>query len=179
MQFVNHNVFKVYKELLPLGVMGQNARMQHVRIGDDDMPLPANRLACIIGGIAVVGEGFDVSLQFGDQAVGFMHLVLGQRLGGKKIKGPCFRLIENALQDRQIVAQRFAAGRGGHQNDILAVPDKAHGLGLMLIEFLHAPRPQNRKKPGIYPWRIVFPVTRSGRNFHNCRCVGLETFIFL
>ena len=133
MQFINDDEFQIHKQFLPLGVMRQNARVQHVGIGDNNVPLPANGLARVVGGVAIVGEGFDVGLQVGDQAVRFMHLVLRQRFGGKKIQRAGFRFIENTLQYRQVVAQRFAAGRRRHEHDILTIADEAHGLRLMFI----------------------------------------------
>jgi len=48
--------------------MGQNAGMEHVRIGHHHVPLFADSLTGIIGGVAVIGKGFDIRLQFLDQA---------------------------------------------------------------------------------------------------------------
>jgi len=77
--------------------MGQDAGMEHVRIGHHHMALFANGLAGVIGGVAVIGEGLDVRFQFRNKAGYFMHLILGQGLGGKEIKGPCFRTFQDLL----------------------------------------------------------------------------------
>ena len=61
----------------------QNACVQHVGIGDDNVSLPADGLARFVRRVAVVGECFDVGCEIGNQAVRFMHLILSQRLGRK------------------------------------------------------------------------------------------------
>ena len=57
--------------------------MQHVGIGDNYVPLLADGLTGIVRGIAVIGKGFDVGLQIGNQAVDLVHLILSQRLSRK------------------------------------------------------------------------------------------------
>jgi len=178
MQFVDHDVFEVDKKLLPLGVVRQNARVQHVGIGDDNVPLPADGPARVIGCIAVISEGFDVGLQIRNQTVGFVHLVLRQRLGGKQIKRARFRLVQNALQHRQVIAKRFAAGRGCNQHNIPAAADKAHGLRLMLVQPLHPALDQNVTKVRAYPGRVVFKISGFGWNINHRSRVGVEAFVF-
>ncbi len=85
MQLVNHDVPEVRKELLPFRMMRQNARMQHIRIGDHNMPLPADRLPRIVGCVTVVGKSFDVGAQLRDQAVRLVHLILRQRFGRENV----------------------------------------------------------------------------------------------
>ncbi len=177
-QFIDHDVFEVHEKLLPLGVVRQNAGMQHVRIGDDDVALPADGPTRVVGRVSVVGKGFDIGLQICNQAVGFVHLVLCQRLGGKHIQSPRFRLVENTLQHRQIVAKRLTAGSRRHQHDILSVADKTHRLSLMPVEAFHAPPGQYIAKLLVYPGGIVFKVSGFGGNVHHCRRIGVKSFVF-
>jgi hypothetical protein len=53
MQFVNHHIFQVCEELLPFGVMGENACVKHIGVGHHDMALLADGLAGIIRSIAI------------------------------------------------------------------------------------------------------------------------------
>jgi hypothetical protein len=62
-EFVENDVAEVGKELLPLRVVGKDSRVQHVRVGDDDMALFADGLAGIIRGVPVVREGLDIRLK--------------------------------------------------------------------------------------------------------------------
>ena len=118
MQFVNNDILQVRKELLPLGVMRQDSGVQHIRVGDDNMPLLADGLTRVIRGIAVIGERLDIGLQIADQPHDLVHLVLGQGLRREEIEGASLRLIENPLQDGEIVAEGLAAGGRGHQNHV-------------------------------------------------------------
>jgi len=58
-KLVDDDVPQVLKELDPLGMVRKDARMEHIRIGDYDVPLSPNRLSSILGGIPVIGEGSD------------------------------------------------------------------------------------------------------------------------
>ncbi len=178
MQLVDDNVFEVHKKLLPFGVVRQNARMQHVGIGHHDMPLAADGPARVIGRVSVVGEGFDVGLQVGNEAVRLVHLVLRERLGGKQIQRARLRFVEDALHHRQVVAKRLAAGRGRDEHHVLTITDEAHGLGLMPVEPLHAALCQYVFQLRIHPVGPVFVISGFGRNIHHRRRVGGKTFIF-
>ena len=153
--------------------------MQHIGIGDDDMPLPADGLARVVRRVAVVSKGFNIGLQIGNQRVYFMHLILRQRLCRKKVEGARFGFVENALQDGQIIAKRLAAGCRCYQDNILTVADEANGLCLMRIEFFEAAFFQYILETRINPGRIFLPVARLCRNFHNSRSVVIKTFVFL
>ena len=107
----------------------------------------------------------------------FVHLILRQRLGGKKIQRARFRLLQNTLEHRQIVTKRFAAGGGRDQHDILAVADKADSLRLMPIKFFHAAFFENIEQARIYPRGIVFKIAGFSGNFHHGGGVGGEAFI--
>ena len=64
MQFVNHHIFQVCEELLPFGMMGENACVKHIGVGHHDMALLADGLAGIIRSIAIIGKGFNIGAQF-------------------------------------------------------------------------------------------------------------------
>ena len=62
MQLVDDDVAQVLEALRPLGVMRQDAAVQHVGIGQHDVGALADRLAGILRRVAVVGERPDVGI---------------------------------------------------------------------------------------------------------------------
>ncbi len=65
MHLVYDDVAQVLEEADPLGVVGENAGVQHIGVGDDDVPGGAHQLAGGGRGVAIVGEGLDVALKGG------------------------------------------------------------------------------------------------------------------
>ena len=163
-ELINHDVLEVREELLPLRVVGKNSGVEHVGIRDHDVALSADRLPGVVGGVPVVGEGPDVGLHLADQAVDFVHLVLGEGLRREKIQGAGFRLFEDFLQDRQVVAQGLAAGRRGDQNDALAFPDQVHGLRLVAVKPADSPGRKDGLQGGVDPGRVRREDALTGRD---------------
>ena len=62
-QLVDDDVAQVLEELHPLGVVRQDAGVQHVRVRDDDVPGLAHLAARVAGRVAVVGERLDVGAE--------------------------------------------------------------------------------------------------------------------
>ena len=91
--FINDNVAQVFKELDPLGVVGKNAAVQHVRIGDHNVARLAHSTPSRAGRVPVVGIGLDVHAHGLDELVQFADLVRGQGLGGKKIERPGIKML--------------------------------------------------------------------------------------
>ena len=87
-QLVDDDVAQVLEEALPLGVVRQDPGVQHVRVGDHDVPGQAHGPRAATGRVAVVGVGLDVRPQGLDQAVQLGVLVLGEGLGGEEVEGP-------------------------------------------------------------------------------------------
>ncbi len=59
-QLVQHDVAQVGKKVRPVGVVGQDARVQHVGIGEEDARIFANRCAVGTRGVAVVGGEMEI-----------------------------------------------------------------------------------------------------------------------
>ena len=138
-KFVHHHVLQVGKELLPLGVVRQDAGVQHVRVGDHHVALLADRLPGVVRRVAVIGEGLDVRLQFADETMHFRHLVVGQGLCGKEVDGPGLGLLEDLLEHGDVVAQGLAAGRGRDEDHVLALVHQLDGAGLVAVELTRCP----------------------------------------
>jgi len=56
-QLVDHHELEALEELGPLGVVGQDRLVQHVRVGDHDVTAGTHRLAGVPRGVAVEGVG--------------------------------------------------------------------------------------------------------------------------
>ena len=105
---VDDHVLQVLEELDPLGVVGKDAGVQHVWVGDHHVPCCADGLSGVDRGVAVVGVGLDVYSEVGDQAVELVQLILGEGLGGKEIHGPGLGILQQGVEDRDVVAQCLA-----------------------------------------------------------------------
>ena len=69
MQLVDDDVFEIFKQLDPPGMVGEDVGVQHVRVGDHDMARLPDGLARGGLGVAVVGIGLDVHAQRLDHVV--------------------------------------------------------------------------------------------------------------
>ena len=114
---VDHHVAQVLEELHPQGVMRQDALVQHVGVGDHDVAAAADGPAGGLGRVAIEGVDLDVHAEFAHHLVGLVHLVLAQRLGGEQVERPGLGVLQQRIEDRQVVAQGLARGRGrGHHH---------------------------------------------------------------
>ena len=75
--------------------------------------------------------------------------ILRQRLRRVEIERACGRIGQQAVEDRQVVAERLAAGRRGDDRDMLAAQARGDRLGLMRIELADASRRHRLDEPGI------------------------------
>ena len=100
--------------------MRQNARVQHVGIGQHDVGPFANGAARVLRRVAIVGE----RAQFGTHGIHrrlkFVKLILGQRLGRKQIHRARAGIGDQPIQHRQVVAEGLAAGGGRDHHHIAA-----------------------------------------------------------
>ena len=78
--FVDDDVAQVLKELDPLGVVRQDAGVEHVRVGEHDVPGQAHGVARVHRRIPVVGEGLDLHAHVRDERVDLRELVRGPGL---------------------------------------------------------------------------------------------------
>ncbi len=156
-QLVDDDVAEILEQLHPLGVVRQDGGVEHVGIGDDDVARLPHLAASVTGRVAVVGEGANVGAEVADQLVQLLHLVLGEGLGGEEIEGARLRVIEDALDDGQVVAERLSGGGGGHDDDALPLHDGGQRLRLVRVEAidaatgerLHETRVRGERKLGV------------------------------
>ncbi|MNV19673.1 hypothetical protein D3C71_1105470 [compost metagenome] len=117
--------------------MRQDRLVQHVRVGDHDVAVQADRLARIAGGVAVEGEGLHAQVAGAVEFQQLGDLVLGQRLGREQVQRLGLAL-HGGADHRQGVAQRFPAGGRGHDGHVLAPLAGLPGLRLVAVQLLDA-----------------------------------------
>src|SRR5579872_1809951 len=98
-QFVEHDVTQVLEKPSPFRVVRQNARMQHIRIRKHYVAAFANRLTCVGGRIAVIGEYAELIVESRGEVVQFGKLILCERLRGEKIERARVAIFEYGIQD--------------------------------------------------------------------------------
>ena len=115
----------------------QQGQVQHLGIADEHRGRVAADLAPeMVAGVAVVkgGRGPGLLGPAGDQALQPGQLVLGQGLEREKIEGAGLAVAQMALQDRQIVDEALAAGRGRGHHHGMPGADVVRGQGLMAVK---------------------------------------------
>ena len=123
-QLVDDDVAQLLEQLEPLGVVRQDRRVEHVRVGHhhlagrpDGRPDRGRR-------VAVVRRRRDRQAGGRRELAELGHLVLSERLGREQEQGPRRRIVGDGLQDRQRVAQGFARrGRGDDDHVLAAMGD--------------------------------------------------------
>ena len=116
----------------------QDAGVQHVGIGEDQVALFADGFARVAGRVAVVGEDAEAVVEARVEVVQFGELVLREGFGREKIDGAGVGIFEDRVQDRQVVAERFAGGRRRDDDDVFSGVDGFGGSGLVgvgLVDF--------------------------------------------
>ena len=123
-QLVDDDVAQLLEQLEPLGVVRQDRRVEHVRVGHDDLAGGPDRGPDRGRRVAVVGRGRDGQAGGRRQLAELGHLVLAERLGREQQQGARRRVVRDGLQDRQRVAQRLARrGRGDDDHVLAAMGD--------------------------------------------------------
>ena len=176
---VDHDCGQIHEKLGPPRVLREDAGMQHVGIREHDARAVANLGALAGGRIAVVGRGRKESGRMGEWVstrswrfphsptlpfslspllpcsqpllprVQLRQLILRQRLRRVEIERSSGRIGQQAVEDRQVVAERLAAGRRRNDGDMLAAQARGDRLGLMRIELADASRRHRLNEPGI------------------------------
>ena len=86
MEFIDHDEFQILEEGHPLRMMGKDGRVEHVGIGDHDVPLGPNCLSGIRRRISIIRERGNRFCNPVDQILKLEHLILRECLCGEKIQ---------------------------------------------------------------------------------------------
>ena len=112
-QLVDHDVAELLEQLEPLRVVRQDRRVEHVRVGDHDLPGRPDRRPDRRRRVAVIGRRRDRQPGRRRQLAELGDLVLAERLGREEQQRPRRRIVGDRLQDRQGVAQASCPTRSG------------------------------------------------------------------
>jgi hypothetical protein len=155
---------QLLEQLEPLGVVGQDRRVEHVRVRDDDLARLAHGRPDRRRRVAVVGRGRDRQIGRSRQLGKFGDLVLSEGLGWKEEQRTRRRILGEGLEHRHRVAQRLAGRRGCHDRDVLSGMDRLECLGLVDVRSLDAAPPEPLDDPPIEPVREVRPFRVARRD---------------
>ena len=108
--------------------------MEHVGVGEDDVAPRPDGLAGVLGGVAVIGEDADLLGKAGVGVVELGPLVVREGLRREKVQGPAGRLLEDGVEHREVVAERFPGRRGRYDDDVLLFPEGVPAGALVGIE---------------------------------------------
>jgi hypothetical protein len=139
MHLIDHQILEVAQKVPPGIAEGADTRVDHIRVGDQDRRRVVPELfAQALGGVAVIDRGHLVHAAGKGQLIKGRELILAQGFQGKQKQslGAGFR--DQVLQDRQGVYQGLAAGRGGGDHQILALPGQVKGPGLVGVQLFYA-----------------------------------------
>ena len=134
MQLVDDDHPDLLEELEPLGVMGEDRRVEHVRVRHHDLPGRPDRRPDRRRRVAVVRRRSDRERAGLGQPGELRDLVLAEGLRGKEEQGARRRVLRQRLQDRQRVAEGLARRGRRHDDDVLAGVDGLDGLRLVAVE---------------------------------------------
>jgi len=107
-QLVEHDVLEVLEQLHPLGVVGEDPGVEHVRIRDDHVPGGTDRGPGLRRRVAVVGERLQLDLHLAGEALELRELILREGLRGKQVQRARGGILRDRVEDRQVVAERLA-----------------------------------------------------------------------
>ncbi len=137
-ELVDDHIAQPLKEIGPLRMRGQNARVKHVRVGEHNARAAADAPAFARRRIAIIdGDRLRLGQRRGDvdhPTAQPRQLVLRKRLGGKEIERARRGVILQRLEDRQVVAECLAARGGGDDDRVASRQRMLERLGLMAVE---------------------------------------------
>jgi hypothetical protein len=154
-ELVDHDDLELLEQLEPLRVVRQDRRMEHVRVGHDDLPGGTDRRADRGRRVPVVGRRDDRQAGRAGELAELGDLVLPEGLRREQEQPSRRRVLGDRLEGRQGIAQRLA-GRGRRDDDdVFAGVDGVDGLELMGIQPVDVAFRQPGDDAGIEPGRHV------------------------
>src|SRR5665213_3344892 len=161
MKLIDHNVFQVFKKLGPLGVMREDAAVQHIGIGEHNVGPLAYGAPRILGSVAIVGEGADVRPHRPDQTMQFFELIFRERLRREKIEGARAGLSGQTIEHGKVVAKGFTAGGGRYDDDIFAGGDSGIRFRLVRVRSVDTAGGKHLTQFRVHMFRKVPVISRA------------------
>ena len=143
---VQHHVAQVSEQLGPALVVGQNAQVEHIRVGQHHLR-PLLDLPPSVGrGITVEDIGTHrnlVATHLSEAA----QLVLRQGLRRSQVQRPAGGVCKHRFKDGQQIAEALPAGRTRGHNDMAALPHGVNRLRLVPVERMDTAPLKRRLQP--------------------------------
>src|SRR5713226_1501489 len=133
-QLIEDDVTEVFEEAGPARVVREDAGVQHVWVGQDDVTFFADGFASVRGCVAVVGENAEAIFQTLVELVKFGELVLREGLGGEEVECAGVGIFKDRVQNREVIAERLAGSRWCDDNGVFSSAYGFGGGGLMGVE---------------------------------------------
>ena len=142
---VDDDPVEVGEEVAPALVVGQDADVQHVRVGEDEVAAAADRRPLLARGVAVVDR---LAQPRRAQRRQLARLVLGQRLGRVEVEGAALGVAGDPVEHRQVEGEALARGgaAGDHQ---VRGGGGLQRLALVRVEALDPAAPQRLDEAGV------------------------------
>ena len=157
-QLVDDDELQVLEELEPLRVVREDRRVEHVRVGDDDLAGRADDAAHVGRRVAVVGVRLEADLGGVGQRAQLDELVRRERLGGEEVEGPRRGVLRDGVEDRQVVAERLARCRRRDDDDVAPARCGLVGgrlVGVQRLDPAPAQRVDDPRVHALRPWRVA------------------------
>ncbi len=136
---VDDDIAQVGEEAVPARVVGQDADVEHIWVAQHHARGAADGGAFRWRRVSVVGSDQLVwQSELAQPGHQFGQLVMGQRLRREQVKGAGGGVVEQAVEDRQVIAQRLAGGGCCGDCDVLALGEGCQRCRLVLIELVDA-----------------------------------------
>jgi hypothetical protein len=132
---VDHHVGEAAEEGCPALVSGEDAAVEHVRVGQHQVGAAPDHRAVGGRGVAVVGRRPDPGQGEGTDGA---ELVAGQGLGGGEVQRAAVALAEQGVEQRELVAEALAGGGAGGHDHVAAGTGQGHRGRLVGPERGHA-----------------------------------------
>jgi hypothetical protein len=160
---VHHHVAQLLEQLEPRRMVGEDRRVEHVRVGDHHLPRRPDPTPDRGGGVSVVDIRLERQLGVACQLPDLDQLVAPECLGREQVERPRGRILRDGLEHGQVVAQRLAGRGRGRDQHVIAGAERLHRLELVAVERGHAPPLQRGPEARVEPRRDVDQVRGSGR----------------
>ena len=143
---VDDDVAQVEEQVGPALVVGQEAHVEHVGVGQQQAPPLAGHASRRRGRVAVVDGQLDLAARHGAQPA---DLVLGERLGGVEVEGAGVGLGQQSVEHGQVEAHALARGGAGGDDEVLAALGHVPGRPLVQPERAHALSAESLGEQGV------------------------------
>jgi hypothetical protein len=136
---VHHHERQAEEEVRPSRVVRQQARVQHVRVGQHQVGVAADQGSLGPRGVAVVDSRLELRQP---ELTDLPQLVPGQGLGRVQVQRRALRVVQRIYGEGQVVHERLAAGRPRGDHDVVTPAHPLQCPALVRVQASHAEQPE-------------------------------------